>query len=61
MTSTWISTFGKVPNSITEPATAVVLENAGRGYVLDTGRITHSGTASELLASDAIRAAYLGI
>ena len=29
-------------------------------YVLETGRITTSGTGEELLASSAIQAAYLG-
>jgi branched-chain amino acid transport system ATP-binding protein len=46
---------------IVEQDIQAALEKAGRGYVLDTGRITHSGPAADLLASDAIRAAYLGI
>ena len=29
-------------------------------YVLETGRITLSGTGKELMASDAVRKAYLG-
>ena len=33
---------------------------ASRGYVLEVGRIAHSGLASELSASEAVRAAYLG-
>jgi branched-chain amino acid transport system ATP-binding protein len=33
---------------------------ATRGYVLEVGRITHAGSANELQASDAVRAAYLG-
>jgi branched-chain amino acid transport system ATP-binding protein len=33
---------------------------ASRGYVLEVGRIAHSGAASELAASEAVRAAYLG-
>jgi branched-chain amino acid transport system ATP-binding protein len=38
-----------------------VLAVADRGYLLETGRIKSSGTASELLATDAVRRAYLGI
>ena len=33
---------------------------ANRGYVLEVGKIAHSGLASELAASEAVRAAYLG-
>jgi branched-chain amino acid transport system ATP-binding protein len=33
---------------------------AARGYVLEVGTIAHSGAASELAASEAVRAAYLG-
>ena len=33
---------------------------ASRGYVLEVGRVAHSGAASELAASEAVRAAYLG-
>lgn len=46
---------------IVEQDIQAALEHASRGYVLDTGRITHHGPAGDLLASDAIRAAYLGI
>lgn len=46
---------------IVEQDIQAALEQASRGYVLDTGRITHSGAAADLLASDAIRTAYLGI
>lgn len=46
---------------IVEQDIQAALEQASRGYVLDTGRVTHAGTAADLLASDAIRAAYLGI
>jgi ABC-type branched-subunit amino acid transport system ATPase component len=34
---------------------------ARRAYVLETGRVAAAGTATELLASDAIRRAYLGV
>jgi branched-chain amino acid transport system ATP-binding protein len=34
---------------------------ADRGYVVETGRISLSGSSDELLANPAVRAAYLGI
>lgn len=37
------------------------LKIADRGYVMETGRITMSGTAEELIADPRIREAYLGI
>lgn len=37
------------------------LSVADRGYVMETGRITMSGPAVELIADERIRAAYLGI
>ena len=37
------------------------LSVADRGYVMETGRITMSGPATELIADKRIRAAYLGI
>jgi len=37
------------------------LSVADRGYVMETGRITMSGPAAELIADKRIRAAYLGI
>ena len=36
------------------------LKCAHRGYVLETGAVTLSGTAQELLANPAVRAAYIG-
>ncbi len=38
-----------------------VLKVVDRAYLLETGRIKTSGTSAELLASDEIRKAYLGI
>ena len=37
------------------------LKIADRGYVMETGRITMSGSADELIADPRIREAYLGI
>ncbi|MCQ4763137.1 ABC transporter ATP-binding protein [Cloacibacillus evryensis] len=37
------------------------LEIADRGYVLQTGRVVQEGTAQELLDSDEVRKAYMGI
>ena len=46
---------------IVEQDIQAALENADRGYVMETGRVTQSDTAVALLASDDIRAAYLGL
>ena len=37
------------------------LDIADRAYVLENGRTVRTGTAAELLADDAIQAAYLGL
>ncbi|HEV7974016.1 ABC transporter ATP-binding protein [Amycolatopsis sp.] len=37
------------------------LSRAHRAYVLETGRITKSGTGAELLADNSIKEAYLGV
>ena len=37
------------------------LQIADRGYVMETGRITMSGPAADLIADERIRAAYLGL
>ena len=37
------------------------LEIADRGYVIQTGKVVHKGTASELLNSDEVRKAYMGM
>jgi branched-chain amino acid transport system ATP-binding protein len=39
----------------------LALKVAHRGYVMETGRITLSDTAQNLLANDSVRQAYLGI
>jgi branched-chain amino acid transport system ATP-binding protein len=46
---------------VVEQNAATALAAAERAYVLETGRIAISGTASELQANDSIRAAYLGV
>ena len=38
----------------------MALKVADMGYVLETGRITLSGTGPELLANEGVKAAYLG-
>ena len=38
----------------------MALRIAEVGHVLETGRITLSGSGAELLSNDAVRAAYLG-
>jgi len=37
------------------------LEIADRGYVIQTGKIIQSGKAKELLESDSVRKAYMGM
>jgi branched-chain amino acid transport system ATP-binding protein len=51
---------GGVTILLVEQNAEMALEIAHQGYVLETGRITLSGPASELLASETIRQAYLG-
>src|SRR3954466_7909846 len=45
---------------VVEQNAAIALRTARHGYVLETGKIAVSGTASELQADDAVRSAYLG-
>jgi branched-chain amino acid transport system ATP-binding protein len=45
---------------LVEQNALAALEEADRGYVLETGRITLTGTGEELLADDRVRKAYLG-
>ena len=45
---------------LVEQNAQMALSIADRGYVLETGRITLSGTGSELAASDEVKKAYLG-
>lgn len=45
---------------IVEQNAKAALKLADRGYVLETGKITHEGSSVELLNSEAIQEAYLG-
>jgi branched-chain amino acid transport system ATP-binding protein len=45
---------------LVEQAARMALKLAHRGYVMETGRITISGTAAELLADKRVQDAYLG-
>ena len=45
---------------LVEQNAQMALSVADRAYVLETGKITLSGTGAELAASDAVRKAYLG-
>jgi len=46
---------------LVEQNARAALAIADRGYVVETGRITLSGSAATLLADDRVQAAYLGI
>ena len=65
-----ISQIFKIISEINSTGTTVLLveQNAqqalsrsDRAYILETGTVTRSGPARELLAEDSIRAAYLGV
>jgi branched-chain amino acid transport system ATP-binding protein len=45
---------------LVEQNARLALQAAQRGYVMESGAITLSGTAGELLGSDAVQRAYLG-
>lgn len=46
---------------LVEQNAVAALSLADRGYVLETGRIAHSGTGRDLLGDPAVREAYLGV
>jgi len=46
---------------LVEQNVALSLKLASRAYVLENGRITLTGSGSELLADDRVRSAYLGL
>ena len=65
-----ISQIFKIISEINSTGTTVLLveQNAqqalsrsDRAYILETGQVTRSGVARDLLADDSIRAAYLGV
>jgi branched-chain amino acid transport system ATP-binding protein len=45
---------------LVEQNAALALQVAGRGYVLETGQVTLSGPAADLLTDEHVRRAYLG-
>ena len=45
---------------LVEQNAQAALSVADRGYVLETGKITMSGPAADLLQNDDVRKAYLG-
>jgi branched-chain amino acid transport system ATP-binding protein len=45
---------------LVEQNAAQALQRAHRAYVLETGRVVKSASASDLLADDSVKAAYLG-
>ena len=45
---------------LVEQNAKLALEVSQRGYVMESGRITMSGPAQELLADERVRNAYLG-
>jgi branched-chain amino acid transport system ATP-binding protein len=46
---------------LVEQDVQLALSGADRGYVLETGRVVHSGAASMLIDDPAVRQAYLGL
>ncbi len=52
---------GGVTVLLVEQNARMALEVADRAYVLQTGRVVASGAASDLAASDEVRARYLGV
>jgi branched-chain amino acid transport system ATP-binding protein len=50
----------KIPILLVEQNARLALEAAHRAYVMDSGLITLSGLASEMLHDPKVRAAYLG-
>ena len=55
-----INTVKKLPVILVEQNAYMALSISNRCYVLENGRIAHSGKSSELIQSDVIRETYLG-
>jgi branched-chain amino acid transport system ATP-binding protein len=56
-----INTENKTTIFLVEQNANMALKVAHRGYVMETGRVTFSDTAANLMANDQVRKAYLGI
>jgi branched-chain amino acid transport system ATP-binding protein len=56
-----INTESKTTIFLVEQNANMALKVAHRGYVMETGRVSMSDTAANLLANDEVRKAYLGI
>jgi len=56
-----INAESKTTIFLVEQNANLALKIAHRGYVMETGRVTFSDTAENLMANDAVRKAYLGI
>ena len=56
-----INAENKTTIFLVEQNANMALKVAHRGYVMETGRVTFSDTAANLLANDQVRKAYLGI
>ena len=56
-----INTENKTTIFLVEQNANLALKVAHRGYVMETGRVTFSDTAENLMANDEVRRAYLGI
>ncbi len=46
---------------LVEQDVQIALSGADRGYVMETGRVVHSGLAKDLIDDPAVQQAYLGL
>ncbi len=56
-----INTENKTTIFLVEQNANLALKVAHRGYVMETGKVTFSDTAENLMANDEVRKAYLGV